>query len=363
VAARPGARPGARSDPASGPAPGKARHAAAGESRSGSGRPAFLNRAAAERAWQPAKIKSRAFLIAGTDPVALVDLRRELIRRYGGENVSDLSRTDFDAALDPPGLLLDALREISLFGGCNVIVVQRAEKALDAAKFGDLVSLLDELDDRTLLILHSDVAQRDLAGKPLVDRLLDGQAAAYCYAPLTEEDGVRWVSEYCARRGRSIARNAAAAVVARAGLEPGELASELEKLLFAAEGEAIEAGEVEALLGDHRERESFDWADAVMNGERRAMALVGRVLRSPRESAGMIGAIQSRLDDLEALAAGKFLPILKRRAAERAMRKWDAGRIADAREILLRVDLDLKSHPEDQAAARLELATLKLLEE
>lgn len=331
--------------------------------RSGArGGSAFLNRATAERWLRADAGHLGAYVLAGGDAVAREELRTALISRFAASAGEAVSRTDHDAGADPPVDLLDALRAMSLFSSARVVVVRRAERIGTGERHPGLVELLQGIDASLLVIFEMEGKAADLAKMPLVDRSLERKAAAYCYPPRDDADAIRWVREYAERHRWTMPREAAEAMVALVGIEPLELASEVRKVAFASEGRVTLAA-VRDLLVSHREREVFDWVEAVSQGARSAVRMVSSATAAGREGPAAVGALAARLDQLEAVLKGQAtLPGFILQKVQAVAPRWSLVTVNRARRILLELDLTLKSTPAETHLARIELATLKLVE-
>ncbi|MEK8024159.1 MAG: hypothetical protein AAB229_10180 [Candidatus Hydrogenedentota bacterium] len=323
--------------------------------------PTFLNRAAAERWFDPKASRRSVFLLAGSDLIALRELKRKLIRNFGGEDPLGLSRTEVDAGDLSPGEMMDLLAELPLFASCRVIVVRSAEELADEKKFPGALATIEKLDELTLLILLMDGSAKELARLDLAQRCLAMKTAAYCYAPRDDREAETWVREFGARNGFKMDLDAAKSIVQLVGNDPVELAPEIEKVAFATDGK-INVASVRENLVYHREHPVFDWAEAVMSGNPRALRLAAPATDYGKEGVGAIAALASRIQDLDRLERGENLGYFPRIAAEKSVRLWSAERRKNAREILLDLDLALKSTAQELHLARIEMATLKMME-
>jgi DNA polymerase III delta subunit len=307
------------------------------------------------------------FILAGSDPVARLDLRRLLIRRhFKAESADEASAGDgrpimLDAASDPPERVMDSLIELSLFAERRAIVIRNAEKALDARRFPHLPDRLDELDGATLAILECEGSAKELLAAPIVKKAVERKAAAYCYAPNDEPDTLRWIQALGERRGFKIAPAAARRIIEMVGLEPAELASEIEKVAFATGGAVTEAA-VTDLLQPHRDRRVFEWADAILAGDRRAVTMTARATDGGKEGVAAAAVLAKRFAEIEIFRAGGFLNFFQKKFISGVEKRWPAGRLARARETLLELDLALKSCREETRLARIELMAFRLIE-
>lgn len=268
----------------------------------------------------------------------------------------------FDAATATPAQIVDSLRQVSLFASRRAIVVHRAEKLLNEQKYPDLAERVAELDEDTLLILRiRDEKASDLDKKPLVKELLKRRAAAYFYAPRKDVEAQTWVRQFAARHRISISDGAARRIIARVGWDTGELAQELRKLAAVTQGEITEAA-VDQFLGAYRRDEPPHWADAVIAGESGAFALASRATDQGREAVYAVVMLESRLDVIDRVGRGESVPWFFQKGVEPFIARWPQTRVDAARRVLLKLDRDLKSRSSEGHLARLELATLRLME-
>lgn len=324
--------------------------------------PRFLRRNEAESAFF-VKNSSRAFFLAGSDAVAIKELERSLIEKIAGLELNDTFRIKLDA--DECGIeeLNNSLMSVPLFGGNQVVSVSSAESLTNEKKFEGLLEKIKKLDESVLLIMKTrkSVPARQLLNSSLVKYCAEKRAAFYGYAPNNEREAVAWVTDYCRRKGYRVTADAAARLVTLVGMEPGEIVSEVEKIALNFDGNLTKEN-VEELLVDHRERAADEWAEAILQGEARSVALAAKATNSGREGILAISILFSKLMELESAKSGEQVVYFRRAAVERAMKRWNSEKIGKALEILLELDINLKSKPQDGAIARIELATLKLLE-
>lgn len=311
--------------------------------------------------------KRACYLLAGNDPVARRDLRRLLTRRHFTAEASEaVSVGDgrpllLDTESDPPDRVMDSLLELSLFAERRVIVLRNAEKALDACRFPHLAGRLEELDDATLVILECEGSAKDLLRSPIAGKAAERKAAAYCYAPNDEPETLRWIQALAERRGWRVAPDAARRTIEMIGIEPAELAAELDKVAFATGGE-VTAAAVADLLRPHRDCKVFEWADAVLADDRRAVAMAARATDNGKEGVAAVAILARRFTEIETFRAGGFLNFFQKKFVAGVEKRWPAGRLARARATLLELDLALKTCREETRLARLELTTFRLLE-
>jgi len=307
------------------------------------------------------------YVLAGNDPVARLDLRRLLSRRHfktespDAAAVGDERPIILDANADPPERVMDSLIELSLFSERRAIVIRNAEKAFDARCFPHFAGRLDELDGATLAILECEGSAKELMAAPIVRKAVEQKAAAYCYAPNDEPETLRWIQALGERRGFKIAPDAARRIVEMVGMAPAELAAEIEKVAFATGGAVTEAAVTE-LLQPHRDRRVFEWVDAILADDRRAIAMTAAATDGGKDGVAAVAVLAKRFAEIETFRAGGFLNFFQKKFISGVEKRWPAGRLARARALLLDLDLALKSCREETRLTRIELTAFRLIE-
>lgn len=316
--------------------------------------------------------EKRVFLLAGQDSVAIRELTARLTSRFAPNSAMRLGSAEIDAAAAPPAMIVDLLREVPLFAEQRSIVIENAEKLLNDTHFPNIIERIFAPDDPTLIVLQMTQPARTIESKPLVKECVKRGAAAYFYAPRDEAEAIRWTRRYSAGRGVEMTEDAARLLVSMAGTNIGEIAQEIGKLSYVASGvsgdgtsrakRSITAELVEEYVSPHRESVPFEWADAVLERDPRAVEKSAVTTDYGRLAIPAIAALNTRFADIERWRNNEPIAPFRRAAVQRLARKWREVDLARARRILLDLDIDLKSRPAVTHLARVELATVKLLE-
>ncbi|MGH7363905.1 MAG: DNA polymerase III subunit delta, partial [Candidatus Methylomirabilales bacterium] len=255
----------------------------------------------------------------------------------------------------------------------RVVLVRGAER-LPASAWPALGTALTPPPESACLLLLLATERDRLEGPPKRFAESVPGAVAMAFTPLREGEARTWLREEALRLGKRLTPEAAGLLVSLLGPETQRLAAELEKLtLFIGEGEQIEAGSVEALVGEERVRRIFELADAVASRDlEAALHLSRRLLALGEPPLALLGMLARQLRLLlraqDGLAAGKRGPDLAR---ELGLQPFLGPRLeAQARQVspawvegglkrLARLDAELKGGRRDGALS-LDLAYLDL---
>ena len=306
----------------------------------------------------------QAYLLAGSDSGTIEEVVGRLAAHHYPEKNEGHDKYTLDAAKVSPAEIVDAWKEISMFQTTRLFVITSAEKMFDEKKYPDIGERIQELDSETLVILIMSDTARKLSAKPLVKLFLQNKRAAYLYAPRDEQEATRWLQGYCHRHSIQITPGAAALTATMVGFETSELVQEIRKMAYALEiskGETIDEKVVEEHIIPHRESPPFEWADAIIDGNPRAIAFSSSATGFGQRGMMAIGALNSRFTEIERLRQNEPIAPFRKSDVERAARKWNPQRISRAQTLLFHLDLDLKSKSTDTRLARIETATAKLL--
>lgn len=200
--------------------------------------------------------------------------------------------------------------------------------------------------------------------KAFYRRLRDGAVCLEWTAP-REAEIPGWIMERAERRhGVAISEDAAAALATAVGADLGVLEVELEKLAASAGDSEIDLERVRALVPNVREVNRWSWLDAVAGREYLAARRdLPALLAAPGESAVglLVGLVDNHLylgiareagaDGVNAALgrAGKPYLKFKARTWTRQARRWTAGEIESALDLLLEADRQAKSGHGDVA--------------
>lgn len=269
--------------------------------------------------------------------------------------------------------LVARCRTLPALARYRVVLVRGAERLAPAAWSALGTALASPPDTACLLLLLATDRDR-LEGPP--KRFAEGVRGivALPFASLKEGEARAWIREEARRLGKHLTAEAADLLVGLLGPEAQRLAAEIEKLaLFVGAEERIEAGTVEAQVGEERVRRIFELADAVAARDlEAALSLSRRLLALGESPLALLGILARQFRLLlraqEALGRGKRGAELAR---ELGLLAFLGPRIeAQARDLspswleaglrrLARLDVELKGGRRDGALS-LDLACLDL---
>lgn len=158
---------------------------------------------------------------------------------------------EFTGDIDPQaGAVVSECLTIPVFAQRRLVVVNSVK--VGAAAKQVFAEYLANPSKTTTLVLMSDERRLD-PKDPLA-----GKAAVISFAPLTEEDAVERLRAYAKAAGKTLAAEAAEALVAEAGTEWGILRQELDKaLLYCGAGAEVTLEAVSACLGYRKQADPF----------------------------------------------------------------------------------------------------------
>lgn len=282
-----------------------------------------------------------------------------------------------DAALDPatrdfnldvfrsadvtPESLAAALAMPPVMSARRVVLLYDAER-LTPTGCSVVEEVLGRIPDDVTLIVTATIPPR--SKKAFYRRLRDGAVCLEWTSP-KEAEIPGWIIERAERRhGARISADAAAALAAAVGADVGVLEVELEKLAASADGSEIDLERVRALVPNVREVNRWSWLDAVAGREYLAARRdLPALLAAPGESA--VGLLNGLVDNHLFLGiareagtggvtaaldrAGKPYLKFKARTWAGQARRWSAGGIESAIELLLEADRRAKTGHDDLA--------------
>ncbi len=296
-----------------------------------------------------------------------------LLTRLLPPGLRDLNLEVLHGDATDPGDLAARCLTLPALAPRRVVLVRGAER-LPASAWPALGTALTPPPESACLLLLLATERDRLEGPPKRFAESVPGAVAMAFAPLREGEARTWLREEARRLGKRLTPEAAGLLVSLLGPETQRLAAELEKLtLFIGEAEQIEAGTVEALVGEERVRRIFELADAVASRDLEAALHLSRRLLALGESPlALLGMLARQLRLLlraqESLVAGKRGADLAR---ELGLQPFLGPRLeAQARQVspawvegglkrLARLDAELKGGRRDGALS-LDLAYLDL---
>jgi DNA polymerase-3 subunit delta len=294
-----------------------------------------------------------------------------------GKLRDEAARKLADAALEPatrdfnfdtyrgadvaPESLAAALAMAPMMAPRRVVLLQQAER-LTPKGCKVVEDVLEKLPSDLTLIVTATIPER--SKKAFYKRLKDGALSIEWSAP-REAEVPGWLIERAERRyGVGLAADAAAALGAAVGTDPGLLDAELAKLAGVASDGEVDLEKVRELVPNVRDVNRWAWFDVV--GGRDYIEALGQLpglLASPSESAvGLLNglveqhlflgiAVEGGAGRVGEVLAQVGKPYLKWKARAWAgqARSWTPGEIDRALELLLEADRQAKTGHADLA--------------
>jgi DNA polymerase-3 subunit delta len=188
-------------------------------------------------------------------------------------------------------------------------------------------------------------------------KLLPDAGLLTCKTPPLARLGDWCLHWSAATHGKPLSRDAARLLVELIGPDMGQLDMEMAKLtVYAGDRPRIEAGDVDALVGNRREEKVWGIFDQIGGGQAaEALTLLDRLLTQGEEPIGLLGAFSMQLRKLAAAAAlldrGVALaealeqagvPPFARRGVEQQLRHLGRQRVSQLYRWLIETDLGMK---------------------
>ena len=168
------------------------------------------------------------------------------------------------------------------WGVARRVVIARGVEALGPKEAEPLIEYLRQPNPATALLL---AVPQVLASSHWLLKSLP--AASVVEVPrLSGRSLIGWLRAHAAGERLELAEDAAQLLVTLVGEEPAALAAELDKAALAggADNKRIGAGEIRAVVGEHRSREIFELTRAVeLRDARSALPLLDRLLSAGEE--------------------------------------------------------------------------------
>ena len=217
---------------------------------------------------RPRRVKALAhkpaYLIAGTDWPKIDAAAARLRGQFDEDSIEQITVGDEEA----PDIVA-ACNALGLFGGERLVLVRGSDE-LDSQQIDDIVAYLADPTPGTCLALfggkgiREDGALATAVGQVGDVRIFD--------AP-DDDHAVQWVVKRFSEGGITCPPAIAKRIVARAGIEIGDLALEVEKLAVHGRDRAPTEEEVDALVPEQLDVKPWNMTDAW--GRRDAAAVIG----------------------------------------------------------------------------------------
>lgn len=260
-------------------------------------------------------------LIVGDDEYRVAQHAKALVERLVPEADRALSLEVFDGRVDTVDGAVAVIRQAteavqtqSFLGGAKTVWVKDIS-FLGGQRLGDAQGLKPSVDylrsviqkgipaGHTLVLSGSQVALNSGVALDVGKLAKAGKAVLEEFDAPTRWNATReaagWLAEESARSGRKLSPALCEELVARVGTDPRTLASELEKLLVYAGGNAPTSEDIAAVATPARTSEVWDLQDAF--GERKlrqAVAVLRRLFDAGISPILMVIQLQSRVNEL-----------------------------------------------------------------
>jgi DNA polymerase III subunit delta len=217
---------------------------------------------------RPRRVKALAhkpaYLIAGTDWPKIDAAAARLRGQFDEDSIEQITVGDEEA----PDIVA-ACNALGLFGGERLVLVRGADE-LDPQQIDDIVTYLADPTPGTCLALFGGKGIReDGALATAVDQVGDVRI----FDAPDDDHAVQWVVKRFSEGGITCPPAIAKRIVARAGIEIGDLALEVEKLAVHGRDRAPTEEEVDALVPEQLDVKPWNMTDAW--GRRDAAAVIG----------------------------------------------------------------------------------------
>ncbi len=264
-----------------------------------------------------------AWLLYGAEGYLIEKNTNRLVKRFTqGESPMELMPFDGQQGLDM-GALSDAVLTLPLLAQGRCTLLQSLDpESLTADDLTGLGQLLEAIPPGSALICTAKTAP----GKPAKGKggkveklaaLFDKAGCAARFERQTAADCIRLVRELAERRGCTLSREVAAALVERAGTHLLLLRSETEKLCAYAGGGAITLDHLKAVGSETVEAGVFDLSKAILSRDYTgALTLVNDLLYLREQPTTILAALSSSFVDLYRARAAKTAGVSAQQAVE-----------------------------------------------
>lgn len=285
---------------------------------------------------------SPVYLVTGDDDLLVQRESEKLLQRLAGE-ISDLDVQHVDVLTTDR---LPEMRTASLFGGTRCIVLRDAA-GLTGTLADDVAAYLDEPSPEAILVLVARGTGR-IRGLATRAKKVGERIDVKMPAPWADREWAELVRDELRRAGRKADPAAVAALLDRAGTDPGMIATRSAQVAAASPGEMITVDDVERVIEAHGNQGAFAIADAVAERDPgTAIVALRGALEAGESPLALLGAIIFRLRQLLQVRAGMSakeagISAGQYRHLQAAARRFRPGELAWCHDRAARADLDLK---------------------
>jgi len=230
------------------------------------------------------------YFLYGEERFFQTELVQQLRQAIITPDNQDFNLEVFDGKTSGVGDWVSSARMISFLGGDKLVVVHFLDEAsLDEKDVKELLAYVADPVPETCLILTARKADRK---RKLYKGLTKLAGAAECTAP-KDRMLIPWLRTRARQAGRTLEPGAAEALLNRVGARPGQLASELEKVItFAGDSKSLSESHVMEVVGDIKMEKVFALTDALKTrNAARAVSLLHNQLDHGEEPLKILGMI------------------------------------------------------------------------
>ena len=325
---------------------------------------------------EPTKYKPQpTYALIGDDDFLKRKSRELLIKTLLGDDDADLALSTFtgDKALFRE--VRAELDTLPFVGERRIVAVENADKFITDSR-AQLELYLTKPSKVGTLIL--DASKKVLPATSKLAKALPAAAKIMCESPASNKlrDVMNWVRVWCPREyKKEIATAAADLLVDRVGPHLGQLDQELAKLAAAVEKPEIMAADVDRLVSNSREGDTFKILDAIADGRSpEGFAVLAQLFRDGDDEMKILGGLAFQLRKLgqvaERVAMGDSLGTAMdaanvtkwpaaRQGIERQLRHLGLRRARQIPDWLVEINLGLKGGSELPRRMQLEMLLTK----
>lgn len=301
------------------------------------------------------------YVVAGGEPFLKRQAVRDVLKRLGvaGSGEDPMGLTRFEASA-PLSEVLDELRTIPLLASHRVVLVDDADEFISAHR-AMLERYVEAPSPSGTLVLVC----KSFPSNTRLNRMARAAGEVILCEPLKGPAVQAWITRQAEQvYGKRMDSSAATLLRRLVEDDLGTLDSEIAKLsVYVGERPAINAQDVEALVGFNREQRVFGIADALIRGDGpEGLALWEQVWATDRAApgraiAGLAWGLRRYLEAKYAVDAGQNCEALARQMwttgteLRRRLLGLDVTRLEQLYTALLEADVDVKSGLGDVHAA------------
>lgn len=248
-----------------------------------------------------------AYVFVGDEAFFRKRFRDAILEHLVPADLRDFSLFEFDLSETDLAEILDRARTPSLMAPFQVFFVRGVKNLFGRGSNDEKLAAIEDYcknpnpDALVIFVadhisIPADVRKIEMQDRDRYQRIRETMGQ-YCgiveLARVEEGEAVRWISEYCSRRGVKIEADGARELVDALGGDMMMISNELEKLiLYVGEKKRITLGDVETMVLAAKQRSLYELTDAISSRDRvRALEVLDAMLTSGEGEEAAIGHI------------------------------------------------------------------------